>query len=169
MQTNQWQRQEDESSAAFEAFVAYRDMQSRSLAKVAELLGKELSHIAGWSGRHRWVKRCVAWDNELDRRVQDDRVEQIKEMKRRQLETALEMQNVASAALRKLQAQIDDPDKRARITPDNIARLIDIGTRLERLNRDEPESICQVQSNDFSHLSASEMLQLRGLLDKSGV
>lgn len=163
----QWQRQEDETSPAFEAFVEYRDMHARSTRKVAEALDKELSQISGWSVRHRWVKRCQLWDNELDRRVTNGLAAELLTMKRQQLKLALGMQSTAGAALDKLAEDLKGPEKKGRISPDNIVRMIDIGRRLERLNRDEPESITKVQTNDFSNLSVEEMLQLRTLLQKS--
>lgn len=165
---DQWQRQDDETSEAFEAFVEYRDMHARSTRKVAEVLDKELSQISGWSAKHRWVKRCQLWDNELDRRVTNGLAAELLAMKRQQLKLALEMQSAAGTALEKLREDLKDPDKKGRISPDNIVRMVDIGCRLERLNRDEPESITKVQTNDFSNLSVEEMLQLRGLLEKSG-
>lgn len=51
-----------------------------------------------------------------------------------------------------------------------MSRMIDVGSRLERLNHDEPSSISKVKEEiDFSSLNVEEMLQLRDLLQKSGV
>lgn len=135
---------------------------------MAEALNKELSQISGWSAKHRWVKRCQAWKNELDRRVTNAQFAEIVAMKTRQLKLALELQSAASSALEKLQEILKNPEKKSNISADNIVRMADIGSRLERLNRDEPESITKVQTNDFFNLSVDEMLTLRKLLEKSG-
>lgn len=56
-----WERQEDESARAYEAFAVYRDMgPERSLAKVAEMVGKSTAQMEKWSRRHSWVDRTRA-------------------------------------------------------------------------------------------------------------
>lgn len=61
-----WERQPDESTEAFEGFVIYRDRE-RSIRKAANLAGKSATLFGRWSGRHRWVSRAAAWDREQDR------------------------------------------------------------------------------------------------------
>lgn len=52
-----------ESQKAYEAFVTYRDMGvQRSLAKVAEKLGKSSQIISRWSAKHAWGERVAEWD-----------------------------------------------------------------------------------------------------------
>ena len=56
-----WERQEGETSRAYEAFSAYRDLGSaRSLAKVRQLLGKSTGLMERWSAAHAWVDRVAA-------------------------------------------------------------------------------------------------------------
>lgn len=56
-----WERQEGETSRAYEAFSAYRDLGSaRSLAKVGQLLGKSTGLMERWSAAHAWVDRVAA-------------------------------------------------------------------------------------------------------------
>ncbi len=56
-----WERQEAESSRAYEAFSLYRDMGSgRSLAKVGQSLGKSVKLMERWSVEHSWVDRVEA-------------------------------------------------------------------------------------------------------------
>lgn len=162
-----WDRQNNESTAAFEAFVMYRDDRPRSIRKVSETLQKAKSVIEGWSKTHDWVERCVHWDNELDACSQQSQIDEITEMKRRQIRIALDLQGLASQASKLLKEALDENKKNA-ISPDNIVRMADIGTKLERLNRDEPSSIRRVQECDFSNLSTEEMFTLRALLEKSG-
>lgn len=164
-----WQRQSDESSCAFDAFVLYRDMPQRSNRQVGETLKKNKSQIDLWSSKHAWVARCRAWDNELDKRVRHVQVQEIKAMKRRQIRMAVEMQSVAGAALKSLTEKLNDQaGPKSPVSPDHIVRLVDIGSRLERLNRDEPEQNMKLLSDqDYSNLTIEEMEQLRNLLQRS--
>jgi hypothetical protein len=56
-----WERQEGESARAYEAFSLYRDYgPARSIAKVAEALGKSRALLERWSVAHEWVDRVAA-------------------------------------------------------------------------------------------------------------
>ena len=56
-----WERQENESARAYEAFSLYRDMGAeRSLVKVGHSLGKSRALIERWSSQHDWVDRVKA-------------------------------------------------------------------------------------------------------------
>lgn len=47
-----------ESTKAFAAFCAYRDMgEERTLAAVGKALGKSATLMEGWSAKHKWVAR----------------------------------------------------------------------------------------------------------------
>lgn len=162
-----WERQADESTAAFEAFTLYRDTRPRSLRKVAKTLGKNDALIARWSKAHAWVERCQQWDNELDACSQQTQIDEVKEMKRRQIRMAIDMQTLAIEGLKLLDEALREK-KKLPMSADNIVRMADIGAKLERLNRDEPSSIRRVQEVDFSNLDTEEMFTLRALLEKSG-
>ena len=166
MQLNKpWERQPDESARAFEAFVFYRDTHPRSLRSVSETLDKSKSLIEGWSSAHGWVKRCAQWDAELDRVSQSTQIDEIKDMKRRQINMAVEIQKIACEAFKLLRENLSAKT----ISADNAVRMADIGAKLERLNRDEPSVISRVQEEvDFSSLSTEELFTLKGLLEKSG-
>ena len=57
-----WQRQFEESTTAFEAFVVFRDMAApRSIKQVAEILGKGRSVMDDWARKYRWNDRCRFW------------------------------------------------------------------------------------------------------------
>jgi hypothetical protein len=67
-----WIRRSGESSPAYEAFLAYRDLgRDRSIDRAALALKGGLSpgdgrpssgRLRGWSSRWRWVERARAWD-----------------------------------------------------------------------------------------------------------
>lgn len=65
--TPAWERQENETEVAFEAFCVYRDMgTARSTRAVAHSLSKSAQLINRWSSTHSWVNRCRAFDNHRD-------------------------------------------------------------------------------------------------------
>lgn len=159
-----WERQDNESSPAFEAFVLCRDTQPRSLRKVSESLSKSKSLIGSWSKTHVWGERCQQWDNELDSASQQTQLDATKEMKRRQIDMAIEMQRIACEAFKLLRENLSTKT----ISADNMIRMADIGAKLERLNRDEPSSIERIQESDFSKFTTEELFTYRALLLKSG-
>lgn len=88
-----WERLPGESSQAFEAFTAYRDMGvDRSLAKVAQQLGKSKALIERWSARDAWVLRVEQWECEQDRLHRQRLIAHRRETDLRQLRIANAMQ-----------------------------------------------------------------------------
>ncbi len=66
-----WEQQAGETTRAFAAFVAYRDLgPDRSIAKAAEQLGRNADHFRRWSARNRWRARVEAYDAHEDRLLQ---------------------------------------------------------------------------------------------------
>lgn len=127
-----WERQEGESTINYEAFCAYRDMgRERSLAKVGKKLGKSDTLMSNWSSKYSWVSRAADWDDEQDRIAreiaQKEMVEEIRKMRKRQAEAGKFMQVKATRALSKI------PDEE--LKPVDISRLIEVGSKLERLAR----------------------------------
>jgi len=62
-----WERLDEESGHAYEAFVAYRDLPKRTLKAVQDSLAISVSvtRIHEWKHRFEWHKRAVAWDRHL--------------------------------------------------------------------------------------------------------
>jgi hypothetical protein len=66
-----WDRRDDESPQAFEAFVVYRNLgPARSIANAASELRKSKSTLAPWCRQYDWVDRCSAWDRYSDQQQQ---------------------------------------------------------------------------------------------------
>ena len=123
-----WERQEDESQVAFEAFATYRDLgPSRSHREVGRILGKSRQLIGDWSSKYDWVKRTDAWDAEQDRIARQTQIDEIKDMRKRHGDLAKKILEKAERAL----DQIDDED----IRPGDVSRLVDIASKLERISR----------------------------------
>lgn len=127
-QVDPWERQEGETPKAFEAFSIYRDMGiDRSLRKVVQHLNKNLTTIAEWSSKYEWVDRVAAWDAEQDRIARLEQIKDIKKMRKRHAGIASQMLLKAAEALQNL-----DPEE---IKAQDVSRLVDIGSKLERISR----------------------------------
>lgn len=72
-----WDRQDNESAAAFRYFVLYRDWphendgQTRTVEKVLKKCGKTRSYIEKLCNRFDWVERSRKYDDHLDSKKQD--------------------------------------------------------------------------------------------------
>jgi len=67
-----WDRLPGESSKAYAAFIAYRDLGSyRSIRKAIEKQGlsvkARLRTWLGWSSKYHWVERATAWSDHVSR------------------------------------------------------------------------------------------------------
>ncbi|TXG76901.1 hypothetical protein E6Q11_03775 [Candidatus Dojkabacteria bacterium] len=169
---NLWEQQTKESSKAFAAFIAYRDMGlTRSCAKVAEQLKITPPSVLELSKRHNWQNRVRAWDAHVDSETQREQIEAVKIMKQRQIALALSAQEAADRGLKTFIAQFNDDGGRISpyaTKPDALAKLLEMGCRIERLNRDEPERSLEFsQGSKFDNLSLEECEHLRSLIAKA--
>lgn len=123
-----WERQEGESTKAFEAFCVYRDLGiQRSIAKAGRSLGKSQALLEGWSSKFDWVERAAQWDSEQDRIARQQQLEDIKKMRKRHATLAESMLIKAARALKQL------PDDE--IKAGDVSRMVDIASKLERISR----------------------------------
>lgn len=123
-----WERQPEETSKAYAAFCAYRDLgPERSLAKAGEVLGKNPGGLEEWSSKNEWVKRSAAWDDEQDRIARQAQLKEIAKMRERHAKLASDMLVKAAAALEKLP---EDEIKAA-----DVSRMVDVASKLERISR----------------------------------
>lgn len=134
--TRPWEKGAAETSRAFAAFVVYRDLgPGRTIARAAEKLGKADSTFEHWSAKYSWPKRAEAYDAHLDAvgRAQAERV--WKEMKRRHARAGAALVDLGEKELRRLARQLLAARGKGaqRLTARDIAALVEVGTRLERL------------------------------------
>jgi hypothetical protein len=166
-----YSKKKDETAEAFEAFATYRDMGTgRSHASVAEKLGKSEQLIGRWSRKHGWIKRVHAYDAELDRRKRLVDLREVERMRKRQIQSALAMQDLGNIELWKMLDEArKSKKKRGSLDEKTILKLIEKGATLERLNRGEPGEIVHTSSEgglDLTGLSLTELKQLRALRHK---
>ncbi len=162
-----YEKRESEGDEAFAAFAVYRDLGSeRSHAKVAIKVGKNVTLMSRWASAHAWTKRCHAFDREMVRREEVGRLKGVEDMRRRQTRIALELQELGQIELRKMLAEAKKHAKADTLEQGLVMKLIDLGSRLERLNRGEPGEI--IQSNggeaiDYSGLTTDELKVMRAV------
>lgn len=164
-----WERQPRETDVAFQAFVVYRDLPDRrSCAKAGKLLGKSSKLMEDWSAQHHWVDRVAAWDREQDRVARKATLDEIAQMHRRHANLAVTMLNRAAARL----VGSDDPISpvtaldTSKLTATEVARLAEVGARLERQARGEPDKI--ELDVGVSEEAKSAVDQLLEVLDRMG-
>lgn len=133
-----WERLPGETIKQYDAFCVYRDLKNindptskRSLELAGQALGKTKTTLEPWSSKNRWVERVEAWDEDQERikreLAQKEMQEEIRRMLKRQAEAGKFAQVKAIKALNK----IPEED----IKPSDVARLLEAGSKLERIGR----------------------------------
>jgi hypothetical protein len=134
-----WEQQPRESSRAFGAFCAYRDLgPRRSLRAAAEKFYQRssaavLRQCNTWSKAFRWVERASAWDRHLDAQTRQAQVEARCEMADRHVKEARALQAKALERLRSLCP--------GELGPADVLRYLVEATKLERLAMGEPDAV----------------------------
>lgn len=141
-----WERQENESDVAFEAFKTYRDMGAeRSLASVGKKLGKSQTLMERWSSNHSWVDRARSWDDEQDRILRNEQIKDIKRMRQRHADLAVEMLAKALEGLKRL-----DPEE---LNAVSIGRLVEVASKLEQKSRGDTTDAIEMREAEEKQLS----------------
>jgi hypothetical protein len=155
-----WEKLKGESYKAWEAFTVYRDMgPTRSLARVAEHLGKSKALIEGWSRQWHWVDRASDYDEHLDRQAR----QVVEDARRRMLEEHAELGHSLVTMARLRMNGSEDGRVNAlnpnRLTPQDVARFTELGTKTERLARGEPTELIRgalyVAPEDVSRIAGN--------------
>ena len=131
-----WERQPGESTKAYAAFCVYRDLGTeRSLEKAGQTLDKPRTRkwLGEWSAKYNWLERAMAYDDYLERKKREEKEKAILEMAERHARLAMAFQQRIAQRLQEI-----DP---AELSPADMARWLDIATKLERLSRGEPTEI----------------------------
>lgn len=154
-----WERQNGESAQAFAAFSAYLEMgPERSIRAVSQKLVKSKTIIDRWSRTHHWVERVRAWDNQLQAEARKAAVAELRDMTRRHIQIAQQMQSAAVGALKKY--------GRDMVNPKNFAAVVKLSTELERQNREaEAASFGTGPDTDENENNLLEALQDIGEID----
>ncbi|MET8679996.1 hypothetical protein ABZW18_21030 [Streptomyces sp. NPDC004647] len=120
-----WERQAGESSQAFEAFGAYRDLgPARSLTKVVRELHKSRALLGRWSRQFAWVMQATAYDREQDRVFLAEQQQARRDIARRHAK-------LAQAFLGKAVARLQALDPRE-LSPSDLLRYFQVAAEIER-------------------------------------
>lgn len=123
-----WEQQPGESSRAFEAFCAYRDLgEQRSLAKAADKLQKSRSMVEDWSRINGWTTRVAAYNTHQDRQHRKARRAEIMKMAERHAQIAALFQAKVIQGIQKLDANA--------LQPADLIRFFEVSARVERESR----------------------------------
>lgn len=166
-QSELWERQPNETAAAFYAFTYYRDLKphERSLANAVRglypgLTGKafdsKLRQFQKWSPNYDWRVRANAWDRHEDRRKQAAYLNKVDEMAERHAIVARSLIGKAAQALNIL--EVED------LTISDILKMFGEAVRLERLSMGVPEAFTKqqfVKDVDVTMLTDEELDVLR--------
>ena len=163
-----YERRDDETDPAWAAFVVYRDMGlERSLTKVSQATGKDRSLMEKWSSEakkgHGWRKRVVAWDLDVDRRRRIGALEGVQDMRRRQIKLGMELQELGGLELSKLITKAKKHKRAGTLDDALVLKLVEVGSKLERVVRGEPGEIIETHSGDALDLSDVSLDDLKAL------
>jgi len=180
-----WEQQIGEPIEKFRMFATYRDMIPRNKAKIAKWTGRTRQDIQKYSITFKWASRAAAWDKELDRRIREMQTEEIADMRKRHIDGAIKMQEIAAmevnARLEKIKAAVEAAQADGRkyhdptISIRDLVSLVEFATKSERLNRGEPTDKTQIEAlhvtavidKQLSNLEVEELRQLRDLQYKA--
>ena len=110
------------------------------------MLSCSQQNVARWAIRWDWADRCRAYDRHLDDLQRAELIEERREMRRRQIEIAMELQGIAEEEIAELQKRVDQ-GLSLNLTPAAICRLIEVGARLER------ESLGEDKASRFTDIN----------------
>lgn len=137
-----WDRLPGESSKAYHHFCLYRDMSiDRSLRRMEKLdaCGSVRRQLNRWSSRWRWVERCQQYDEYLEYQLRTQQEKERREMSKRHAKIAMLGQNILVKGMEELLAKVQSGQHN--LAPSELARLMDVSVKVERLARGEPTEI----------------------------
>jgi hypothetical protein len=139
---HEWDRLPGESSRAYRFFSEYRSMgPDRSLIKLreqAKVGGRSVSVrlLERWSAKWRWVMRSQRYDDHLEYQDRLQQEKERREMHKRHAKMGMLAQSFAVRKLEKLSNRIEQDEEH--VSPGEVARILDVGVKVERLARGEP-------------------------------
>jgi hypothetical protein len=135
-----WDRRPGESAKAYRAFTLYRDKQAdRTFEFVARELRCSGTNIRRFAKRWDWANRVRAYDIYVDRIELDALSRDRLAMKKRMARHGIDMQAAAAEGLYELQRLIKRKRRPLRLTASDVAKLAEVGSKLERYARGEDD------------------------------
>ena len=140
IEIEEWDRQPFESMRAYSYFCLYLDMEllERSVKKIADKVGRSVRMMWDLSSKWDWLKRAEAYDLHMQRLKLAAQEKARIEMAERQAREGTTLQNIAMGGVKNLLDEKGQVRKDVEMTPGVIARLLEVGVKIERLARGEP-------------------------------
>ena len=148
----QWEKQEHETSKAYAAFCAYRDMgTNRSLTKTVTAIYGDLTHtktttkhrgLATWSSKYGWVARVEAYDVYLETKERYENEKAIKDMAKRHAQVSMLAMSKAVDRI-KLVGSKDIEE----LTPKEALEYLKVSADLERKSRGAPDQLVELSGS----------------------
>ena len=163
-----WDRRPGEGSKAYHHFCMYRDMgPMRSLRQMASVPActSVVRQLNRWSSKCRWVERCQAYDDYLEhqRRLQQEK--ERREMNDRHAKIAILGQDVAVKGIEKLLTEVQSGQQT--LGPSELARLMDVAVKVERLARGESTDIRESVGPGGGPLKLEQHLTVQSVEEKA--
>ena len=165
-----WDRLPGESSKAYHHFCLYRDMAlARSLRQMANVSGctSQRRQLNRWSTRWRWVERCGQYDDYLEHQARLQTEKERREMHKRHAKMGMLAQTFAVRKLEKMASRIEQDEER--VSPGEVARILEIGVKVERLARGEPTDSHEVSGPSGGPLKLDLMETLKRIDEVYGL
>lgn len=174
-----WDKQVREKPEEFKYFHSYLVSKERRLDKLSQELNLQESYLKDLSRKNRWDERVAAYDvsqlevtTALSVELLSSKESNVAHMTEKHLYIAQSAQEVGMVALKYLheciKSQNSDEPKKPIITGEQIIKILDFGSRLERLTLGEATAITETKKTvDYSKLSNEELALFKQLAEKS--
>jgi hypothetical protein len=163
-----WDRLPGESSKAYHHFCIYRDMGgSRSLRQMAGIPGctSVRRQLNRWSSRWQWVERCQQYDDYLEYQLRTQQEKERREMSKRHAKIAMLGQNILVKGMEELLAKVQSG--KHNLAPAELARLMDVSVKVERLARGESTDIHEAVGPGGGPVRLEQQITLRSIEEKA--
>ncbi|MDR1688323.1 MAG: hypothetical protein LBS21_06900 [Clostridiales bacterium] len=158
-----WDKQPGENAEQYRAFCTYRDAEPKiGTEKVAEKYGKSKGWAEQLCTARRWVDRRELWAEYQGKLTTEELKRGIPAMRKSHTDIATAMLIKAAKALKAIPTE--------EMTMQDVARAVDVATKLERLSRGEATERTEsntaitgkvtVDSNPYEELTTEELRAL---------
>lgn len=130
-----WERQDNETVKAYEAFDTYLRMDGRSIRDVAQRLNKSDTLIARWSVKNNWVERVQAYEDHLATLRRDQYESKRLEARQSRQQLIDAMQSLIARVYRRLDSQ--EREGKALMSPQDLSALTSAVSRILQESRNE--------------------------------
>lgn len=168
-----WERWPNEPKRLYYFFNLYLLMGvDRTIRRCAEEIDRTEKYLGKPASKWWWIERACDYDlHEIERtrRAQETAaVAAVRKMRKRHIKIAEELQDAAELELTKLLNEIRGSGKKRKVTPDQLLKIIDAGTKLERLTRGEPGEVTEARLTKAPGLSDDAADSIREVLGVPG-